>query len=391
MKRALFAMLAFASLCAPALRAQSADDLRVFGYFQTQFRHASESAQVNLPGGVTVPVYIPENVNSFSLQHLNVLFAKNLSERFSAFVNLEFINTYDSDRKWGSFGVQEAWVRYRHDRRFDVKVGALVPTFNNLNTIKNRAPLLPYIIRPFVYENSYASVLAIAEFVPQQAFVELSGSVPAGDATFDYAAYMGNSEAENVISASLLTVPSATDTSSAKLFGGRVGARWNGVKVGVSAAIDRDNLNRAPYAMGEVDRLRLGADASFALSRFFGEGEYIRVSYNPNDTQQARLDALPAATQGMVPGKLGRTFYYALLGVDLTDALFAYGTYDLQKDEATSLTGAVEGFDLYSGGAGYRINDALTVKAQYIHVHTRSERGLDFGGNYVFGALSATF
>ncbi len=389
MKRFLL-LLALFGVVGFNAQAQSGD-LRIFGYFQTQFRHAEEAAQVNLPGGMTVPVYIPETVNSFSLQHLNLLMAKNLSERFSAFVNLEFVNTYDSDLGWGSFGVEEAWVRYRYDRRFDVKVGALIPTFNNLNQIKNRAPLLPYIIRPFVYENSYADVLGIAEFVPQQAFIEASGSLPAGDATFDYAAYMGNSEQENVISASLLTVPSATDTSSAKLFGGRVGARWNGIKVGVSAAVDRDNFNRAPYAMGEVDRLRFGADASFTISRFFGEGEYIRVSYDPNDAQQARLDALPAATGGMVPSDLGRTFYYALLGADVTEAFFVYGTYNFQKDDASTLTGSVEGFEAFSGGTGYRINDALTVKAQYIRVQTRGDVGLDYDGNFLFGAISATF
>lgn len=389
MKRVLLA-LALLCTCALDARAQS-DDLRVFGYFQTQFRHAQESAQINLPNGMTVPVYVPETVNSFSLQHLNVLMAKNFSERFSGFINLEFVNTYDSDLGWGAFGVEEAWVRYRHDRRFDLKVGALVPTFNNLNTIKNRAPLLPYIIRPFVYENSYASVLSIAEFVPQQAFLEASGSLPAGDATFDYAAFLGNSEQENVLSGALLTVPSGTDTSSAKLVGGRVGVRWNGLKVGASLAADRDNYNRMPYAMGEVDRLRFGADASFTVGRFFGEGEYIGVSYSPSDAQQARLDALPTLAPGAVSGKLGRTFYYALLGADVTDRLFAYGTYNFQIDEAAGVTSTKDGFEGYSAGGGYRLNDALTFKAQFIRVQSRSDEGLDFGGTYVFGALSATF
>ncbi len=394
MNRFLLLGLIACSVLPLAARAQS-DDLRVFGYFQTQFRHAEESAQINLPNGMALPVYIPEHVNSFSIQHLNLLFAKNLGSSFSGFINLEFVNTYDSDLGWGAFGIEEAWVRYRYDRRFDVKVGALVPTFNNLNAIKNRAPLLPYIIRPFVYENSYADVLGISDFVPQQAFIEASGSLPAGDATFDYAAFMGNSEEPNVLSNSLLTVPSGTDTSSAKLFGGRVGARWKGLKAGVSLAADRDNYNRAPYAMGEVDRLRLGFDASFDVSRFFGEGEYIRVSYDPTDAQQARLTALatPSATNPVPPtsGELGRTFYYGLVGADVTSRAFVYGTYNFQKDDATGVTGSTDGFELYSGGAGYYLNDALTVKAQYIRVQTRSEKGLDFGGNYFFGAISATF
>ena len=90
--------------------------------------------------------------NTFILQQANIFFRKQFNSRFAAFVDLEFTNTYASTRKWGTFRLEEAWVRYQTSEEFSIKAGLLVPVFNNLNEIKNRMPLLPYITRPFVYE-----------------------------------------------------------------------------------------------------------------------------------------------------------------------------------------------------------------------------------------------
>ncbi len=68
----------------------------------------------------------------------------------------------------------------------------MVPTFNNLNEIKNRTPLLPYIFRPFVYEASVFDLFPVNELVPEQAFLQVYGFIPAGEVKFDYAVYVGN-------------------------------------------------------------------------------------------------------------------------------------------------------------------------------------------------------
>ena len=42
----------------------------------------------------------------------------------------------------GSTKLEEVWVKYRADRRFNLKMGMLIPIFNNLNEINNRTALL---------------------------------------------------------------------------------------------------------------------------------------------------------------------------------------------------------------------------------------------------------
>ncbi len=141
--------------------------IRIFGYFQNSFQHWTTFEE-------------RPKQNSFSLQQLNLFFQKDLGTNWTAFVNFEFLNNFSSGRQWGSAKLEEAWVKYRANMRFNLKLGLLIPIFNNLNWIKNRTPLLPYIIRPLAYETSFSEFILIDVLTPVQAFTQVYGFFPAG-------------------------------------------------------------------------------------------------------------------------------------------------------------------------------------------------------------------
>jgi hypothetical protein len=110
---------------------QADGDLQVFGFFQNAFIHQTEYT-------ATPPFNGESARNSFSVQQHNLFFRKDLDRNWRAFVNHKGFNSFSSSRRWGSLNLEEAWVRYRAN--------------SNLNEINNRTPLLPYIIRPLVYD-----------------------------------------------------------------------------------------------------------------------------------------------------------------------------------------------------------------------------------------------
>ena len=99
--------------------------LQTFGYFQVTFRHDDSTEE-------------QDRMNSYSVQQLNLIFQKSFSREWQAFINFEVLNNFSSSRRWGSFDLDEAWVRYRSDQRLTLKVGLHVPVFNHLNEISSR-------------------------------------------------------------------------------------------------------------------------------------------------------------------------------------------------------------------------------------------------------------
>lgn len=110
------------------------------------------------------------------------------------FVNLEFQASYSSRIGSGEFNLQEGWLNYEFSDALNLKLGLLLPVFNNLNEIQNRLPLFPYIIRPAVYEVLVASQFELEDYVPERAFVQMAGTLPLRDLRFEYAFHLGNSE-----------------------------------------------------------------------------------------------------------------------------------------------------------------------------------------------------
>ena len=345
--------------------AQESDDIRLYGFFQGLYRNSNVSG--NLGG--------PAEFSTFSLQQLNGFASKQLNPSFSAFVNAELTNTFSTEKGWGTLRLEEAWMRYNHSAYLNVKAGLLVPTFNNLNEVKNRTPLLPYIFRPVAYEATFSNITNLEALVPNRAYVQVYGALPLGDMRFDYAAYMGNSEPSYAAKGFVGTIVAGMDTTKSKLYGGRLGVRYGGLKVGVSGTYDmhkRDQIRirdlTIPVGLGEMERTRLGGDLSYSIGRVFGEAEAIFVRHSLDDAQKARLDFLANSNEsplrGVITNTPDMTFYYGLVGYNITDRFYGYMIYNFIKDGNTVASEA--GTYAYGPGLGFRPIDTIVLKSQYI-------------------------
>ena len=385
----LFVMVLCLCGAAEGLAQRGPAGVHIFGFFQNEFLH--ESSKRSFKFGSFDSTLVNASTNSFVLQQLNLLFRRDFGRRWRTFVNLEVLNTFSTSRQTGAINLEEAWARFRLDEKLNVKVGLQIPTFNNFNEIKNRTPLLPYIIRPLVYESSFNEIIDIEDFFPNRGFVQVYGFLPA-TTKLDYALYLGNttniSRRGEVQTGN--TGQSGIDTTNAVLVGGRVGLRLNELgrldelKVGVSMTRDVTNeiahyealLPRFMADVEKIPRFRFGLDFSFHLGGFFFEGETISVTHD----------------DGAAEVNIDKSFYYGTLGYELTEQLKVYVSYWKVRQYFTGLTLISDGF-LYvfgphdtdfppdianaevginqldiavpTAGIAYQLNDRITVKAQY--------------------------
>ena len=126
------------------------------------------------------------------MQQQNLFIQRDIDRGWRAFLSYEFVNSFSSARRWGSASLEEAWLRYRAGPSLSLKLGQSIPVFNDFNETKNRTALLPYILRPLVYETSFAEFVAVEEYLPQRAFAQAYGHFTRGRLKLDYAVYVGN-------------------------------------------------------------------------------------------------------------------------------------------------------------------------------------------------------
>jgi len=327
-------------------------DLQVFGFFQATLG----KVKGNYGAVATVPKEIfgvdklplvekgEDNINP-SIQQLNLLLRKELSSNITAWVNFEVLGNYNTAQKWGGISLQEAWVNYQASDAFNVKFGLLIPKFAYLNEIKNRFPLIPYITRPLVYEAAIPTI-NIADYIPERAFVQISGYFPVGDLTLDYAAFCGHSESSYIAGPSGNSVGgTSVDTTNFKLWGGRIGANIGELRLGVSGSYDKKNQQATLNE--DVPRTRLAFDLGYSAYNFFFEGEYIAVMLNAKNTTRDQ----------------DKIFYYGTLGYNFTDDFYGYGTYSYMKDKGDDVINT--GMTGYILGLGFKVIDSVVLKASY--------------------------
>jgi hypothetical protein len=358
----------------PALLHAQADESRinVFGYFQASFYQQSD-----LLSG--------EDYNSFTLQQLNLILQKDLRRRWSTFVNFEFTNSYSSWRNWGSFALEEAWLKYRHNRYLSLKLGLLIPKYNHMNEIKNRTPLLPYIIRPLVYETSFQEIFPVSEFVPEQAYVEVYGHAPIKSFKFDYAAYWGNGpNTETNVGDDYSSYQSGLDTTSTFLFGLRIGVRHPNFRFGISTTADKLNFF-APVdtATGgtspehhEAPRYRGGVDIGVELWNIDLTSELFTVKYDHTVLQDYA----------------DKSFFFVTLGYTFREKLFTYiSIWEMKWNEPDSDTGEYVEVKMEIPGIGvaYEMSDNVKLKASISSGKTKTQIQA-FDDEFKFFALAVS-
>ncbi len=320
---------------------------------------------------------------SFAVQQMDLFFSKNISDDFSAFVDLEFLLNFSSKNDWGYINLEEAWVRYNPSEKFNVQAGLLFPKFNGMNEIKNRLFLFPYIVRPVIYEQALTNMNMNTDVVPERAFLQISGFFPLDGIKLDYAAYMGNLETsyistntkdddgpkDNKNNNTPSDLLSGLDSKNInyKLFGCRLGV-FNAdetFRFGVSMTYDYDNRNdstsdvfgvRQP-PLGDVPRVRIGSDVFYCLWDFDIEAEYINVFYNytPPDSLDLNFG--------------GQEYFFATLTYNIFENLCFYGNYSFRSDKNYN-------YDLKTFGFGscYRVNEDISLKIQYVNYNVKMER-----------------
>ena len=321
--------------------------LRFFGYFQNSFVHEKTADGLNTR-------------NSFSMQQLNLIAQKDISDELTAFINFQGVNNFSTEKRWGAFSIEEAWIRWRKGNHFNLKLGLQIPIFNNFNEIKNRTPLVPYVTKPLVYEDSYSEIIAISDFVPHNAFVQVYGFHGIGSLKIDYAAYLGNSpnvgtEKDHGIS--------GLDTTDTFLFGTRLGLRLKNAKLGISFTSDQTaGLEYNPQQFLQdssinklVHRIRTGMDFSVEIGQFDLNAELISVFYDEN---VKNLD-------------FSKSFFYSTLGYHISEKWYGYisGWYLREK----FLPIADLSFTVGSIGVSFILNDRITLKAQTSSIEFESD------------------
>lgn len=323
--------------------------LKVFGFFQTSFYES-----MHLGGS--------EDYNTFNTQQLNLFFQKELAKKWTSFVNFEILNNFSSNKQWGSLNLEEAWIKYYAGPQFTVRLGLQIPIFNNLNEIKNRTPLLPYIVRPLVYESSFSEFLALEEMTPERAFIQTNGFIPISTSKIDYAFYIGNSPNINNNSFNDQT---GIDTTNTLLFGGRIGFRISDLKIGLSATYDKTNafkylepiVNTAEGFLEKVQRTRFGGDLSYDFYSLRLESEFIMVDYD-DDVKELKFD---------------KWFHYYTLGYFIDEEVFLYYSYWFTKEyynynDPGSLTLDIKNGDVKvvvpTIGLSYHMTERITFKGQ---------------------------
>ncbi len=335
----------------------SESPINIFGYFQNQFKQEDNPS-------------LNSESNTFLVQQLNLFFQKDLLKNWSAFVNIELLNSFSISRNTGAINLEEAWAKYRLNSKFSLKLGMLIPTFNHLNRIKNRTPILPYIIRPLIYESSLSEIVPVDEFIPSTAFIEVSGILPiANKLKFDYAVFAGNSPN---ISTQSQAGQSGIDTTATFLLGGRIGVRYNELKFGLSSTYDKSNnfQNQFPdlttVDLTEIPRLRFGLDLAYEFGPIWFQSEYINLQYDES-TDLINLD---------------KDFLYATLGWRITDALNIYGGFwqtqvhinrPLVESTNNEIQEFVEKTVNLSFGLAHHLNDRIVLKGQYIHFYRSND------------------
>jgi hypothetical protein len=344
--------------CSSVLSQSEEAPLKIFGYFQNEFEYQKGTADIE-----------DFDQNTFVLQQLNLFIQKDFSDEWTSFINFEILNSFSSQRRWGGLNLEEAWIKYRSSRQFKLKLGLQIPIFNNFNEIKNRTPLIPYIIRPLVYETAFRENIQVDEYVPQNAYAQAYGFIPSHDWKFDYALYAGNTANIGSLTDS---DRSGTDTTSSVLVGGRIGLRYKELKLGISGTRDIINYfsgfydtlltNISAEKFKEVPRIRFGLDLSYNYKDLSFESEYIQVTYD-FDISNFNFD---------------KKFYYATLGYFISDPLFAYVSYWVTEEYYAPYTihGNTKSEELEitvpNIGFAYNLTDRIITKFHYAYVGIHS-------------------
>ncbi|HRI48291.1 MAG TPA: hypothetical protein PK559_14380, partial [Ignavibacteriaceae bacterium] len=348
------------------------DGLQVFGFTQAYYTSFSNTWTPAPPAGEEDYKY-----NHMGIGQLNLLFNNNFGDDFSAFINFELTNNYSSSKGFGSFNLQEAYFKWDGPDYLKVKFGSVIPQFNGLYQVYNKTPLMPFLVRPKLYEVNMENLVDIFDILPQKALLHINGTFPLEKASIEYSAFLTNPVNKFISSPNNDLIPGYVSYGQSAVnyvgLGGRLGFNYGGFNVGVSVSADKDNkrrfisdVNGNEVDLGDLLRTRLGFDFDFNFAGFNLKGEYLKVSSKVTSDIQDSLNAWNNADPYYIGNSFDKEFYYVLLQYNITEKLFAYTMYDYLTDKVDPFFFGLEGYYGIHVGGGYNLNDNIVLKAQYI-------------------------
>ncbi len=373
---------------------QSFDDLNIFGFSQVVLN--SRYTDVTLFESTSIPVEINTKSysNSFALHQVNIFFQKPITESASFFLNMEATGSYSTKTPSGNLEIPEGWISFSLTDELELKTGLLLPRFNNLNEIQNRLPLFPYIIRPMIYETYLVNIFDPEDYLPGNAYVQLSGYQNfTHRLNFDYAFFIGNAEKSflsSVPAGTLGTEEESTalyqgeNLNTQLLYGGRIGIenRYKTFKFGTSFTIDEDNKTASNKRsariselelpiLGEVPRYRIGIDHSFKYKKWAFETEFIGVFHNHEKIHRIRA---------FEQVDLNKYFFYTNFSYNFTSNFYVYGYQSyLQNNQTLFLVvNPPHQYHVSSFGGGWKINDVTVFKIQSAYSFDGPNDFIDF-------------
>jgi hypothetical protein len=253
-----------------------------------------------------------------------------------------------------------------------------------MNDIKTRFPLLPYIIRPSLWESALRNNVRPEYFLPLHAALQVNGAIPVAACKFDYAVFFGNSEFLVPKAAATRNVPAGSDSANYKLICGRLGVRFSNVKLGVSGTYDysrNDEINEVITklnssgskfsSLGASPRERIGVDLSFSYYGFSFESEAIGVYVQPKDKDAAIIESVVAKTKNtsnMITRNLSKQYVYAALTYSFLEKFDATVMSSFLRNQTKGYIS--HGRYDWSVMGGYHINDYVTLKLQFKEIKT---------------------
>ncbi len=363
-----------------------AEEMLMMGSLQSIYMHRDITSHVT---NDEMGLKFNENLtnSSFAVQQLDIMFTNEFEYNIKTFVDLTFNWNYDSENEWGQLGIQEAWAQYSLGDKLNFQFGQIIPRFNYNNEMRNKLPILPYIIRPVYYENILNSIFNVEDLMPSKSFIQIHGMLPImSNIRFDYSIFAGNSEDSYILNdrdsrAFLINDDiSGTDPNGTKqkLLGSRIGIHTasESVRLGFSFTHDYDNRQDSILKLwksptGELERIRLGVDMNFSFSGFELDGEFIYVGYNVDD-EHLDFKEIENAPVLMKQKEYYIISYYGSLLYNISNDIFIYARYNVIDNTIDHLS-----IKDKSLGAGYKILPNFVAKVQYLNHDQAYEIGND--------------
>lgn len=383
------------------------EDLQIFGFSQIILNSRYTKLTLLETSTIPVPIKTSSYANSFALHQVNLFFRKSINEKTTFFLNIEATGSYSTKIPSGNFEIPEGWISFRLNENLELKTGLLLPRFNSLNEIQNRLPLLPYIIRPVVYENYFDNVFDPEDYLPSSGYIQLSGIRNISKKfNLDYVFFIGNAEdsfLSSVPAGSLGEEEESTalyqgeNLNTQLLYGGRVGIenRLKTLKLGTSFTYDEDNKTSSRKKnilipqlvlpdIGEITRYRIGVDLSFAYKKFVSETEIIGVFHDLREVH--KIDAFKAAN-------INKFFYVTNLTYNVTDDLYLFGYQSVLKENQSQFLAPnpPQRNPIYSFGGGWKINDVTVVKVQSMFSQIDPNDFVDYKLRFITIGVSTIF